>query len=1315
MPQPTFPTPGLLSPASTMTPAQLHGPDLLSAENETSETREPLALLGAQTQETRPIQVRESANDSGPRSQQAETGLRIQVAPAEPGSVSTTPQDTPSTDASTFLEQPTAAEPSLYGVVEARDTVHDPEPSHSAAEVSAEELQQTVEMVPSNDFSDDPPSMDPDESPPSSPAVDAATEPPEWVGVEEDTSTPNEEELKEIEASNDVSARDVKYHEESFYADAPEDPEQQPLQKMRLTWVIKGVRGTKEKPNRARIMNSPAVLVGGFYWYLKFFPRGNNSSAISAYVKCSRKEPKPDEEVPENTFSVVYGAPDADLGELKPAIDMSIPATDVPPMEESKVQDEESVAEEDSKKATEGDTVLHQEPANASADAEAKSAATEDPEEDAEDWRVSAQIGIIIYNPEEPRTKVDMAACHQFNKHNDDWGWTNFHGPWTEVHKRRHGQRQALLRNDTLALDAYIRVFNDPSQALWWHPGGVEEQWDSVSLAGYPAMGTRYYHNPGVAGITSWLLLAPFRKIFQGLETDAYRRDSHVRPRSLCAQLQMVLYLLRKQRKPEKFVSLEAIIDIMEKLDELGTDVVTFWEGFRRSIELELSTDPVAVDQIADIFDSRPSPEALPVRASPLRIPVENVSSVQHGIERTFAETRAKQCFPKFLTVELERQKFDTVVREWKLLYDRVRLSEELDLSEWSATPETSKYTLYGFVVHTEERNSGKFYSILRPNGPGSKWLAFDDETLNQVFSYTRYRIQEFEGLEGDGLKENKATRRTAYLAMYIRTDLLEEFLPGVLEPYDLSPWLKQCPQVRDYVEAKEVPANEEESKSEVRIEIYPSQTAKDRHGLIDIQDLKGVHTFNSSEALQHLTVPGETTYQELRQKLAKWNGIDDIEKIKLWTMQPPSPGAPLNHSFMRVSRLYRTISDRDCATRPLCIWMHVLKTEEDVKSFGDPEPAAGTDLFGRTVVEDRILDPDAGETPETAGEASPERGSSTNEVVEAAEGPETSVPSDEAVIVAATSSDYDDSSTSSTTQAAVAVGAETLTAQDSAPAPGETEEPTLTSDTAETSSTAVSTTDATVAAALVAEPSSERDEETQPQSSIALPTVPVAEAISQSTEDDPTSDAALAEDESLIAALISQDLDNLPGTVEEGDNQAHSAAPVITDNVTFVPADPSMASLVIELDEAHDAESPVSEQPGLESMEAASSRPAPQAAAEASNDSAQSDSSEEDEILPSRPIEFCYGFIQRFDAQAQDFIMHGDFLAQTTVNVKELVKKQLGVADDKSILVWRRGNAYRLTSVQASSTFEDIRDDASCYRNDGFILVVSEALSDYV
>jgi hypothetical protein len=788
----------------------------------------------------------------------------------------------------------------------------------------------------------------PENTEPPPPPAPQASEPPDWMNIEEDTSTPDEEELKSYEGRmQSTSALDVKHHEELFYPDV-DDPEQRPVKKIRLTWVIKGVRGTKEKPNTARVVNSPAALVDGFYWSIRFFPRGNNASALSAYIKCTKKQPKPDSNPPESTFSFVQGGPDTDLSELKPEAELTTP----PPVEQEGVvmpSSEDSKPEEDVNKnpaeAENSRPTIASEGADKSEDEE---------DEDEEDWRVSAQIGMIIYNPQEPRTKYDMSSEHQFNKHNDDWGWTNFHGPWTEIPRRRPGQHQALLRNDTIAMDAYIRVFEDPTQALWWHESQeYEKYWDSKSLAGYFPMGTPpLYHSPGVAGITAWLLLAPFRKVLQSIDTSGWRRDSAIRPQPLLCQIQLVLYMMRKMKKEENYVNVNNILELMDMLGESHSDVISFWEAFRRSIELELK-DPNAMKQISEIFDGRTDDGQIRRHTDPITIDVEKASSVQGGLENELASLKEKQEFPKFFPIALGRDKFDTNVREWKLLYNRVKLDEEIDVSQWANDEKNAKYTLYGFVAHVGERSSGKFYSILRPNGPGTKWLAFEDGDGNKVFSYTRHRIQEFEGLEGEELKTNKSTRQTAYLVMYIRTDMLSEFLPGALEPFQMASWLRPYLAAPCHSEDEPNEAAKENNDFETAIEIYPSTSAGSIKGSLDMYTLKDVQV--TSTAPLKLTVPPDTTYSEMRQKVAKWQGIDNVEKIRLWKMKLGPLGEHVTASMEKV-RMHRSINGSGDPLRPLCLWMHVLETEEEVRLYGDPDQPLGYDPFAKPIFDEEAV-----------------------------------------------------------------------------------------------------------------------------------------------------------------------------------------------------------------------------------------------------------------------------------------------------------------------------------------------------------------------
>jgi hypothetical protein len=161
-------------------------------------------------------------------------------------------------------------------------------------------------------------------------------------------------------------------------------------------WKIKGVRGNKERPNRARIIRSPPAYVGGYWWTVKFFLRGNGVDALSIYIECSKEMPQPGKELPDTEFTFFRGPPDAVL--KQPEMHTKF----------SRVEDSAGWFE----------TFRRGYPIDAAAKEPVKEDSKTVP------WRVSAQIGVLLYNPEEPYTGWMQSSCHQFTLHSADWGWT---------------------------------------------------------------------------------------------------------------------------------------------------------------------------------------------------------------------------------------------------------------------------------------------------------------------------------------------------------------------------------------------------------------------------------------------------------------------------------------------------------------------------------------------------------------------------------------------------------------------------------------------------------------------------------------------------------------------------------------------------------------------------------------------------------------------------------------------------------------------------------------------------------------------------
>ncbi|KAK5096758.1 hypothetical protein LTR16_007334, partial [Cryomyces antarcticus] len=106
-----------------------------------------------------------------------------------------------------------------------------------------------------------------------------------WRPIHEDTSGPDEDELKYLDRSGEKSALDHAHWEKVTFFDL-HDPEHQPGDSGRIDWTIENYNGTKDHPNKELLMRSPTVRVGGHDWQIKFYPRGNDSEYLSIYVEC---------------------------------------------------------------------------------------------------------------------------------------------------------------------------------------------------------------------------------------------------------------------------------------------------------------------------------------------------------------------------------------------------------------------------------------------------------------------------------------------------------------------------------------------------------------------------------------------------------------------------------------------------------------------------------------------------------------------------------------------------------------------------------------------------------------------------------------------------------------------------------------------------------------------------------------------------------------------------------------------------------------------------------------------------------------------
>ncbi|KAJ5104302.1 hypothetical protein NUU61_001649 [Penicillium alfredii] len=773
--------------------------------------------------------------------------------------------------------------------------------------------------------------------------VSSSTEPLEhayWAEFEEDPSTPDEEEIKEIEGTDgDYSACDHAYWESNFFRDL-DDPEYIPTEKARLTWQIKGVRGTPTNPNRDTIMRSPPAYIGGYWWRIKFYPRGNNVGSLSIYLECSRTLPSPDERLPESEFKVRRGSADAVLNGT-PEVDVQSPATT-----DSAVWFEEFKSRY---------------PATGQRDGETPS----------DTWRVSAQIGVIVYNPEEPRTGWMQSSSHQFNPHNSDWGWTYFHGPWDQIHLRRRGQHRALLNNDTLAFDAYIRVVEDPTKSLWWHPSDSEPTWDSLALTGYRPLGDSVVnHSAEVAGLASWLHVAPFCKIIQSVDVLEHLTNCNVKPKPVCDALQKLLWQLRCRTESLQYVDTDGITSALRNLNEFSSDVTEFWERLRRTLELELAgTD--AGKEFAALFDS-PSLHSLATENqttainmlptdfnSRIHVSADQAKSTGEGMKEYLKAKSGRWSLPPMLHIELGRHALDKAMR-WQLLYNKVDLDEELDLTPWVVDGRGGKYILYGYVVHRGRRTSSKFFSILRPAGPGTTWLAFDDGSDNRVEALTqKTAMGPHLGLDSSQPIDHKKGHDIPVVAMYVRSDMVSALLPGPQGPWPVSESLKQYYETGLYASA--TTDNQKQVNENVEIEVYSLPHYDQLGSLFDMYDL--MSQAKATNNVMYLTLPRSSRVVELRKKIALWHstrtGEIGAERVRLWQIGHSKASFGPSSAFDRVVDLKAPL---EYSLGSLRFWMETI-SEEDAQLFAIPDPPV--EIATDDKPDESVVERESSNTPE--------------------------------------------------------------------------------------------------------------------------------------------------------------------------------------------------------------------------------------------------------------------------------------------------------------------------------------------------------------
>ncbi|KAL9093272.1 MAG: hypothetical protein Q9165_004013 [Trypethelium subeluteriae] len=562
-----------------------------------------------------------------------------------------------------------------------------------------------------------------------------------WRPLPEDNSSPNETELKEIEDKVEHSAEDHEHWENQTFFDL-QDPEHTPNTSGRIHWTVTNYNGTKEKPNHEVLMRSPIVNVGGYDWQIKFYPRGNDSEYLSVYIECVSFDT--DAEKPSE--SITDAGHDDTQMEIIPdqptSSGMKTRQTPLPPL---KGRSAETTAQRPS---------------------------------------VATQFSLILYNPNEPRVNHFHSYTHRFCPKNTDWGSTRFHGPFYRICYREPFERQALLKNDTLAFTAYIRTVDDTTGCLWEHSSD-SNPWDSLAMTGLHSLSSPARGTDGniVAAISAWMLLRPFRELLYGVQIPDPLQDARRQSMPVVEQLQSLLFQMRQSKSSRSGkISLD---DLMDKLEYYGLaepvqkmDIIEIWEVLRAKMEDELQGTPWC-NSLSVIF----GPAKDQIRGIPNhRVKIKGYKSLAKAVEGMDTSLIHDPPNAQVLCLELDRQTFDPESRRWKKLTDKVSLDDRVTIQGVS-------YILYGHISHRGELQSGSYYSTLRPLGRGGKWYRYNNRSSDcKVTCITQREAAHEEGYASKSSRD--ANKGVAYIAIYIREQMLE-MLHRPEPDWEVPQWLR--------------------------------------------------------------------------------------------------------------------------------------------------------------------------------------------------------------------------------------------------------------------------------------------------------------------------------------------------------------------------------------------------------------------------------------------------------------------------------------------------------------------------------------------
>jgi hypothetical protein len=404
---------------------------------------------------------------------------------------------------------------------------------------------------------------------------------------------------------------------------------------------------------------------------------------------------------------------------------------------------------------------------------------------------VAAQVSIVIYNPEEPRVNEFKADASQFSQASPDHGWTRFTSmPWYEIHRRSYAQRQPLLRNDTLAIKAFIRVIDDPTGCLW----GPKDSQRLTLTPLQPFFGD--CEDSALSPVLALLMhLRPFRQILYQLgAVDLFTKQDD----NTVSELQSILWRMRSRigwnsANPIAPHIGDFLEDFFSNRGPLGAtrgaDAMQTMFFVVNDMATSLKDHEGAFEKLSAMFGTDQfSGNRLNKRSIIGKTSMQEI--VDEGLPGVLLESDV-------LTLELERQSFDSDKRVWKKLLNKVRLDDQVTVGGHT-------YTLYGFVTHEGYLRDGRYSSHFRPGGLGGLWYTYM-HNKDPACQTRAQAVATKEGVFPPRAVEEPTTPSdhhvnydrlpgqydaVAYVVIYVRNS--DAFDLSTKEPWDVPMWISK-------------------------------------------------------------------------------------------------------------------------------------------------------------------------------------------------------------------------------------------------------------------------------------------------------------------------------------------------------------------------------------------------------------------------------------------------------------------------------------------------------------------------------------------